>query len=462
MRIALVCSLLSIVACSKTQAPQAARKDYMTGPSGSKLLVESNHDLPIVRVSGVIRTGGAEDAIELDGLANFATELMARGAAGRSRAEIDAAVDLIGAGLVITTDYDGAHIELVVLRENLEKATALLADILLRPDFLPEEGAKLRREMQSMLDELREDDAHLARRFMAHQLFGTHPYGRTLTGTATTIPRLTEAAARAWHEKAVRGPGLIFGFAGNIEPEAAEALVARHFAALPAGDPADYGRPFPEPVVRTQTRLTIVDKPERTQSQILLGHIAPNWRDPDFDALQVAVHGFGGTFTSRLMQEIRAKRGLSYGTSARLGQGRSQKALMMNVFPSLDQSAETFALMRSLYEAFAAKGLSDKEVEFARVNLRESFAFHLATPEERLDLRTTAELAGLPPDYIDRFGERVSAVQVARANAMVERALRPADLEIVIVATAAELRPKLQAAGLLEGLIVEVVPYDSY
>ena len=470
MRVFVALSLLTLGACSARRvteptqhdASRATRKDYMTGPSGSKLLVEVNHDLPLVRVTAALRTGGAEDSAEQDGLASFTTDLMARGAAGRSREAIDATVDGLGATLAITTDYDGVHFEITVLRDRLDAAMALLSDVLLRPDFLPDEGAKLRRELLSQLDELREEDSQLARRFLAKQLFGKHPYGRTLTGTAQTIAGLNEKSARAWHERAVRGPGVIFGFAGDIEPETAEVMVNQHFAKLPPGDPADYGRLYPDPEVRKGTRLTIVDKPERTQSQILFGHIAPNWRDPDFNALQVAVHAFGGTFTSRLMQEIRAKRGLSYGTSARIGQGRGPRAFVMNVFPSLDQSAETFGLMRSLFETFSSKGITPAEVEFARANLRESFSSQLATPEDRLDMRLTAELAGLPADYVDRFGERVTAVKHERANAAIARALRPADLEIVVVATAAELQPKLKAAGLLEGITVEVVPYDKY
>jgi zinc protease len=432
----------------------------MLGPSGSRILVEENHDLPIVRFSITLRTGAADDAPEDDGLANFATELMARGAAGKTRKQIDQKVDALGAALGIVTEYDGVHFDITVLREHLDDAAALLADIVLRPDFPSDEADKLRREVHSQLDEMREEDTQLARRFLSRQLFGKHPYGRTITGTDATLPRLDAARSRTFYGQAVRGPGLVFGLAGDITPEAARALVEKHFAALPAGDPAAFGARYPEPAVRRGTRLTLVDKPERTQSQIMFAHIAPNWRDPDFDALQVATHTFGGTFTSQLMTEVRSKRGLSYGASARLGQGRGEKAFVVNVYPSLEQTAETVALVRGLITKLAADGVPEATLTFGRDNLRESFACNLASPEDRIDLRITAELAGLPPDYIERFGERVSAVTPAQANAAVARQLRPADLEIVIVGTAAEVRPRLEKAGLLKDVTVEVVPYD--
>ncbi len=328
------------------------------------------------------------------------------------------------------------------------------------PTFRRTRRTSCSRETLAQLDELRDDDGNLARRFLSRRLFGEHPYGRTLTGTTVTLQRLSVATARSWHAQAVRGPGVVIGVAGDIAPEAARALVERHLGALPAGDPAAFGRPHPFPKLRARTRLTIVDKPERTQSQIMLAHIAPNWNDADFDALQVAVHAFGGMFTSPLMDEVRGKRGLSYGASARLGKGRGPRALVMTVAPSLEQTAETVELVRRLFSDFAKEGLPDDKLLFGQANLAESFAFSLATPEERLDLRLTAELAGLPPDYIDRFVARVSAVTPAQARAAVARQLRPADLEIVIIATAAELRPRLEAAGLLHDVTVEVVPYD--
>ena len=147
---------------------------------------------------------------------------------------------------------------------------------------------------------------------------------------------------------------------------------------------------------RTGLRLTLVDKPERTQSQILMGQPAPRWQHPDFLALQVATTAFGGTFTARLMNEVRSKRGLSYGASARVGQGRGAKALVVHVFPSLEQTPETLALVLGLWKTWVTDGVTDDEVEFTRGYLANSFAFSIATPEDRLELRTGLELAGMP------------------------------------------------------------------
>ncbi len=420
-------------------------------------LVEENHDLPLARAQVTLRVGGADEAPGDDGLSNFATELMARGAAGRTRAEIDVAFDALGTNLDISTDHDSITFEVSVLRAKLEAALALLADVVLRPDFVESEAERLRRELRAQLDELRDEDSHLARRFFQRQLYGAHPYGRSVLGTEQTFERLTGARAKAWHSAALVDGNVMFGVAGAVSAKESQALLVQHFAALQHGAPTATAR---APLARRHgRRVVIIDKPERTQSQILLGQPAPRWGDPDFLPLQVAATAFGGTFTARLMNEVRSKRGLSYGASARLGQGRGDKALVVHVFPSLQQTPETLALVLRLYDEWVKDGLSDEEIAFAKGYLANSFAFSVATPEERLDLRMGVALCGLPADHADTFVERVRAVDAAEVRRAMSTHLHAHDLEVCLVSTADVLQPALAEANIA---VDEVLAFDSY
>src|SRR5690349_8938018 len=113
------------------------------------MLVEENHDLPLARAQLTFRVGAADDASGDDGQCNFATELMARGAGGKTRAEIDAAFDALGTSLDIASEHDGVTFELTVLQKKLEPALALLSDVILRPDFPDLEAEKLKRELHA-------------------------------------------------------------------------------------------------------------------------------------------------------------------------------------------------------------------------------------------------------------------------------------------------------------------------
>ncbi len=426
----------------------------------SRLIVEENHDLPLVRAHVALRTGAGDDPAAEDGLANFATELMARGAGGRTRARLDAAFDALGATLEVVTDSDSTSFEVTVLREKLDEALALIADVLLRPDFPADEADKLRRELKAQLDELRDDDGQLARRFFTRALYGEHPYGRSVIGSEATLDRVTVETARAWHAGALHAGNLVVGFAGDLARDAAERACLRSFGEIPSGAAHNTARPDPPPV--RGLRVTLVDKPDRTQSQILFGQPAPKWGTPDYTALKVATCAFGGTFTARLMNEVRSKRGLSYGASARLGGGRGRRALVMHVFPSLTQTAETLELVLRLYREWVEGGITEDELAFAKGYLSRSFAFSLATPEDRLDLRATLELAGLPADYADSYVERIRAVTLDETRRAQAAHLTSGDLEICVVASAEELLPLLDKAGLTARLSIETVPFDSY
>jgi zinc protease len=426
------------------------------------ILVEENHDLPLVRAQLTLRSGAADDAAGLDGLTNFAAELIARGAAGRGRAELDAAFDALGASLDVLADYDSTTFEVTVLKEKLDEALARLADVLLRPDFPAPEAEKLARELHAQLDELRDDDSQVARRFLQRALYGEHPYGRSVLGTEPSLERLDVERARAWHRAKVSSGQIIFGFAGALSSEEARERVARHFGGLARSETPALERPA-DPPVRKTSRLTLVDKPDRTQSQIVFGQPAPLWGTPDFFALQVAACAYGGTFTARLMNEVRSKRGLSYGASARLSQGRGRRALVVHVFPSLEQTAETLGLVLDLHRAWVQDGITAEELAFSQSYLANSFAFSVATPEDRLELALAIELAGAPPDHAQKFPSNIRAVRLEQTRDALARYLGGIGLECVIVSTARELEPRLKKAGLLDAFAeVEVVPYDSY
>ncbi len=434
--------------------PNDARSE---GPAGSTVFREENHDLPVARLSVTLRLGAAADPADQMGLTAFAAELARRGAGGRGRTQLDAELERLGAELEVVPGYDSVVLDLEVLARNFEPAVRLLADVLLLPDLDEGEATKLQRETIAALDELRDDDSALAQRFFSHQLYGDHPYGRPLHGTEPSLTRLSAPLARRTLERTIAGGNLIFGLAGDVERDRFEAILARRFGSLRSGSTAT--EPLPTLRPASKLRLLLVDKPERTQSQILLGQPAPRWADPDFLPLQVAATAFGGTFTARLMTEVRVKRGLSYGATARLGQGRGARALAVTVFPSLVDTPKTLALVLELWRAWVEEGLTEDEVEFAKNHMAGSFGFHIATPEDRLDLAVAAEVCGLPRDYRERAVARIRAVTCEEVRGAMERHLRPQDLAITVVSTAKKLRGPL--SKVFSGPI-EVVPYGSF
>ena len=413
------------------------------------VLVEESHDLPLVDIAVVTAYGSAHDPPGKEGLARHTLELMRRGAAAKTRAEIDDAFDGLGAEVGPIYHPDGVGMALRCLSRNVEPVLALLSDVLFRPTLSSDEHARLQREGLAAIDEMREDDVSVAYRFFDRYALWGHPYGRTGLGTPASVEALTRADAAAWAERGLHRDTLLWGFAGDVDTAHAEAALSAALAAAPARGPLP--EPLP-PVERSARRTLLIDKPDRAQAHVIIGHAAPPPSHPDELALFLGATAFGGTFTSRLVAEVRVKRGWSYSVGCRISRARNGHTFRLRVVPAADRAADTLALVLDLLQAFAAEGPDDDEIDHARSYLAKSHAFEVATASDRLDRRLEQVLWALPPDHHQTFVSRLAAVTPDEVRAAVKRWVRPDAATVVVLASSDAIH--------LPG--AEVLPYDSY
>jgi zinc protease len=439
------------------RAPAAVRRP---GPAGSLTLVETNHAIPLVYVVVATRGGFASDPHRRDGLTNLAAELARRGAGRRRRAQIDSALDELGATLEVETDPDSVRLVGQVLARNLDPFLAILGDIVVRPQLSPAELTRTVREIAAQIDESRNDDQQLCARFFTRNLYGDHIYGRAAEGTRASLEGITADEVTGHFRKLFVGRNLIFAASGDVEPADFAARLERAFAGLREGAP-DKPAPFRTPVPPTGWRIQLVDKPDRQQAQIMFGHAGPPASDPDFVALEVALAAFGGHgMTSTLMDEVRTKRGLAYGAYLTLSERLGPGAVAGWVFSSNDKVVATLKLVLKLYLSFMEKGLDPARVAAFKTFVIGSYASDMDAPEHRLDARLSAELSGLPPDFVDTFVDRVRAVTPAQVNAAIAKHVHARDLAITMVSTAAVMK-KLLVAAKIKDSAIDVVPFES-
>jgi zinc protease len=441
-------------------APAVTRK---AGPAGSLLIVEDDHSVPLVHVIVASRSGSAADPRHREGLTNLSAEWARHGAGGRSRSQLDEALDALGGTLEVHTEQDHTRLEGEVLARNLDAYLALVADILIRPTFAPAEFARTRQEVEGQIDETRNDDRLLCGRFYMRNVYGDHPYGHPVDGLPASLGAATAAETAAHFRQHFGGKNLIFAFSGDVDPEALSATMAREFKALSAAPaPAPNALELRKPVSLTGWRIQLVDKPDRQQAQLMFGHPTLRASDPDYVALQVALAAFGGrAMSSTMMDEVRRKRGLAYGAYMLLEERRGNAATLGWVFSGTDKTVAMLKLVLKLYVTFMEKGLSQKDVTFFQRFLAGSHGAEMDVPEQRLAARVSAEIAGLPGDFVDTFAARVAAVSPAEVNAAIKLNVHARDLAITMVATAPVMKKLLLEAKIQESAI-DVVPYDSY
>jgi zinc protease len=421
------------------------------------VLVESEHALPLVHIGLVLRTGSVHDPRGQEGLARMTARMLRMGTRSQSAQEVEETIDSLGAQLTVGCAPSYVQLTGVVVAHNLEPFFELLSELVIAPAFRAKDLARAKREAIAELVGVVDDDRSLAARHFRSFAFGKHPYARSVAGTTSSVRSLDRASVLAHYEKHFVASNLIVSMAGAVDADEAKRLVARYLK-LPHGRSPKLATP--DPVLAKGRRLVLVDKPERTQTQIIVGTLGTHVHDPDHTALQVANVVFGGLFTARLTHEIRSVRGLSYGASSSLGHDRQRELWSMWTFPAAKDAVKCLSLQLDLYEKWIEDGVRASELKRAKSYLVKSHAFEIDTPQKRLDQRIEAELFGLPHDYFDAFVERVKHVTREEANAALRKRLSVRDLAIGVVATASELQgPLSQLPGGLREL--RVVPFDK-
>jgi zinc protease len=428
------------------------------GHVAGDVLVETSRALPLVSFSIALKTGSILDPEGMSGATRMLTRWMRRTAGGREAQVIDTEIDALGGAFGADVSPSTLIFQGTVITRSLDGLMRIASDILARPGFAEAELERLRRETLAELTETLDDDRGLGRRWFRHRVFGAHPYARSVTGTASSIARIQGEDLKALYRRIVRPENLIFAFSGDIERARAEALAAQIRSQLQAGPPPDDS--IGEPAVIPGRRLTFVDKPERTQTQILIGGLGTHPTDPDHLALHVANTVFGGTFTARLTQEVRAKRGWSYGAYSSLPIDRRRQAFSMWTFPKAEDAGPCIQLQLEMLHALRTKGITKKELAWAKKYLVRSHAFALDTASKRVGLLLDSALYGLPAGYYEEYIERIKGVSLEAANASVVQRLSEDDLLVTVVGTAAQISDAVKAAvpNLASS---EVVPYDA-
>jgi len=414
---------------------------------GTMLLVESDSAIPVVDIDIVLRGGSLHDPVGKEGLARIYARLLRRGTGEAAKVgaltspQFDEAVESLGAALSIDVSNAAIRFHGSVIRRNLDAFFALLASVVQHPALRPKELAHVKREAASEILSQRDNDRWLAGRAFRLALFGEHPYARSALGSSASLKRITIADIEAFHTERLRASNAVVAFSGDITADDAKALVKRHLK-LPRGKASvlDVKDASPPPGLR----LVLIDKPDRTQTQVFIGTLGVKLAEPDFYPLAVANTIFGGTFTARLVNAVRSEKGWSYSAQSRLYADHARDAWSIYTHPALANARDCVALELDLVRDFISKGVTAKEVAFARSFLTKSHAFERDTASKRLDPRIEAAVYGLPASFHTDYLSHLAKVDAKTSSTSIRSRLagpngRGDDLVVAVLGPAARL-----------------------
>ncbi len=424
-------------------------------PGGGRIFTVPESSPPLVRISTLFQVGSFLDPPGQEGLTYLTGKMLIRGTRTLDKDRLEATVDGLGGSLVTQVGFERLGVGGETLAETQAPFFDVLESVLTEPTFPEAELSKLKDETRAHIVEMRNNDRALGILFHEKHLFGDHPYGRLTLGSTASLEAITRSDLVEYHRKYMGENSILAGVAGAVDPAVVEARILRLLEGLgrkEAPEAAGADRPVLE-----DRRLVVVDKPDRSQTYVRIGHFGVTYDDPDFPALDLANTIFGGSnFNAILFNEIREKRGWSYGVGSAFKVAKHPHTFSMAFSPAVKDTVSAIHLALQLFERFVQDGVTPEALEFARRYTLGTSAFDRTTPEKRLRLAMEQAIFGF-----DRAAhlEAVRTLELGDIEAAVRRHLDPQNLLVTVVCTAADLRDPLEKSGMFRG--VEVVPYDA-
>jgi zinc protease len=419
--------------------------ERFTLPNGLEVLIVARKDLPVASFGLAIQAGGYDESRETLGVSDFAAAMLRLGTKTRSAEEISRAIDFVGGSLGAQSTNEGTTATCSALSKDSQLCLDLLADIVLHPSFPEAEMADVRDQMLAMVAQRYDSPHELAAAHFDALLFGDkHPEGWVLT--AADVKRIDRAALESFWKTFYRPNHAIMAIAGDVDAVALRTAVSKAFGGWErATVPARPELTVP-PIAGLHVRL--VDRPDLTQATIMLGHPGIKHADPRWYAATLVNYVLGGSdFSSRLMTEVRSKRGLTYGIGSSFGASLYQGAFRISASTKNESTWE--ALQASIEEMRRMKtgGPSALELDKAKGFYAGSYPFSLQSAAGVAAALVGAELHGLGDDYVRELPVRLAAVDVATAVATGQALLHPDTLQVVIVGKGDAIAPQLTKAG---------------
>ena len=426
--------------------------EEVTSPGGIDAWLVEEPSIPFVALELRFMGGASLDEPGHRGAVNLMTALLEEGAADRDASEFAAAREALAARFSFDAGDDAVSVSARFLTENRDEAVALLRDALAEPRFDEAAVERVRAQVLSNIRSDATDPGSIAAETFAAEAFGDHPYGTPVDGTSESVQALTRDDLLAAHDATLARDRVVAAAVGDIDAEGLGELLDDLLGDLPAE-----GAPMPEPVeVGLEPGVEVVpfDTP---QSVVLFGHEGIMRDDPDYIAAYVLSEILGGSgFDTRLMEEIRVKRGLTYGIYSYLAPNELAATIRGQVATANATAGEVVEAVREEWRRMAEEGVTEAELEEAKTYLTGAYPLRFDGNGTIADILVGMQITGLPPSYVTERNALVEALTVEDMARVAERILHPEELAFVVVgepeglAEAARVAPTPAVSGAVE------------
>ncbi|HEV8368053.1 MAG TPA: pitrilysin family protein [Pyrinomonadaceae bacterium] len=457
--------LLALVVAAQTQTtpplPSTPRSVSFpkpierTLPNGLRVIVVERHNTPLVSAMLVIKNGGEVDPLELAGVSDLTANLLTKGTTTRSATRIAQEVEGLGGLLDSGAQWDSSRVSVGVMSEKIGPAMSILADVARQPTFKNDEIERLRQQYIDSLTLALDEPGSIARFVGTKVLYGDGPYGHPISGTLESLKRISRSDILKIHRLFYRPDNAILLIGGDINSTAGFSLATRFFGGwLKPRTPVPTLSAANKATDQRTGRVVVIDKPDAGQAAVFLIRRGIDRKDSDYYRGIVTNSVLNG-YSGRLNQEIRIKRGLSYGAGSSLDARRNVGPFVAVAQTKNESGAEVADLLKSEVERLSSAPPADAELTPRKAVLIGDFSRNLETVNGLVSRISSLALHGLSLDEINRYIDNVQRITAADVQRFANMKLDAKSSDIIIVGNSKAFLPDLQKRY----ANVEVIPF---
>ncbi|MGK9476205.1 M16 family metallopeptidase [Melioribacter sp. OK-6-Me] len=423
--------------------------------NGLKVYLMEKHQVPLIQLNLILRTGSLNDPDGKEGLSDIVFDMLDEGADGMNALQIADEIDFLGANLNISSSLFTSNLNLNVPVSKINDALEIFSKILLKPDFPEAELSRLKKERLTTLMQWHDQPNEIARVAFNKLLFGNHPYGRNEVGTEKSIKNITRDDIIDYYKKYFTPDNSFIVTVGDIDRSGLEKLLNEYFSSW--NKKGDFKQKIEMPLNGNPGKIFLIDKPGAAQSVIYIGDVAPSRTTQDYYSINVMNTILGGSFTSRLNNNLREEHGYTYGAGSRF-----VLRPVAGYFIAYS-SVQTDVTDKALREFFKELNGIRQPISQEEVDRAKNYTA-LGYPN---NFQTVAGIAGeleelvyynLPKDYFNQYIDRILSVKDKEVKSAAEKYIRPDKMIVVVVGDKSRIAEGIKKLNL--GEVIEMTVED--
>lgn len=421
--------------------------ETQTLPNGLTILWLPDNSLPYVSLQMMFKTGSSQDAKGKEGVASFTASMLDKGTTKRTATQLSEDMEQIGSGFGAEAQPDYTMASISSLSFDKDTILETFREILMTPTFPQTEMDRQRKIRLASLQKLADRPEDFSEYLMPKFLYGSHPYGHESVGTPATIKKLKRSDLQEFYAQNFTPGNAVLAVVGQYD-DAWKTKLVTEFSQWKSKPVKNQEVPdFPK---WKGTELLLVDRSDLNQAQIQIGFRGIPRNMPEYLEFRAAIKILGESFGSRLFEEIRVKRGLTYHIRAWFDPRLKAGPMGIYTFTRTDKIAETVQETINTYRQFVANGVTDQEVSDIKNLMKGQFPRMFETPEALAGQLLVLNRYGIGPDYLTNYLHNLDAVTKDSVNATIRKYFDPENLRILVYAPKGKAEASLKTLGKLE------------